>query len=169
MADVTLKYKGATIGELSESGNKTIETAGKYCEADILLEYQKSAAGSILPENILKDLEYYPGYLTSSGSVSPGTNQEVYTDFFEVGENKRFVIITDNDNGNNWVSYCAYNDNKEFISRPISQNFTGTITEFSAIGTAKFIRFTFRTFGKRFYLAEEKPFIDSIADKMKQY
>lgn len=45
MADVTLKYKGATIGELSESGNKTIETAGKYCEADILLEYIKSASG----------------------------------------------------------------------------------------------------------------------------
>lgn len=42
MADVTLKYKGATIGELSETGNKTIETAGKYCEADILLEYVKS-------------------------------------------------------------------------------------------------------------------------------
>lgn len=41
MADVTLKYKGATIAELSESGNKTIETAGKYCEADILLEYEK--------------------------------------------------------------------------------------------------------------------------------
>lgn len=41
MADVTLKYKGATIGELSETGNKTIETAGKYCEADILLEYLK--------------------------------------------------------------------------------------------------------------------------------
>lgn len=47
MADVTLKYKGATIGELSESGSKTIETAGKYCEADILLEYVKSGGGMI--------------------------------------------------------------------------------------------------------------------------
>lgn len=45
MADVTLKYKGATIGELSETGNKTIETAGKYCEADILLEYEKPQDG----------------------------------------------------------------------------------------------------------------------------
>lgn len=53
MADVTLKYKGATIGELSETGNKTIETAGKYCEADILLEYVKSAAGG-LPSQISK-------------------------------------------------------------------------------------------------------------------
>ena len=46
MADVTLTYKGDTIAELSESGNKTIETAGKYCEADILLEYEKSGGGS---------------------------------------------------------------------------------------------------------------------------
>lgn len=45
MADVTLKYKGATIGELSETGNKTIETAGKYCEADISLEYVKPQGG----------------------------------------------------------------------------------------------------------------------------
>lgn len=42
MADVTLTYKGDTIAELSESGSKTLETAGKYCEADILLEYEKS-------------------------------------------------------------------------------------------------------------------------------
>ena len=45
MADVTLTYKGATIGELSESGNKTIETAGKYCEADISLDYVKPGLG----------------------------------------------------------------------------------------------------------------------------
>lgn len=68
MADVTLKYKGATIGELSETGNKTIETAGKYCEADILLEYVKS--GVLLPyflsydvididENITKQIKNF--------------------------------------------------------------------------------------------------------------
>lgn len=46
MADVTLKYKGATIAELSESGSKTLETAGKYCEADIELAYTKPSGGS---------------------------------------------------------------------------------------------------------------------------
>lgn len=45
MADVTLTYKGATIGELSESGNKNIKTAGKYCEADISLDYVKPGPG----------------------------------------------------------------------------------------------------------------------------
>lgn len=43
MADVTLTYKGDTIAELSETGSKTLETAGKYCEDDILLEYAKSS------------------------------------------------------------------------------------------------------------------------------
>lgn len=45
MADITLTYKGDTIAELSESGSKTIETAGKYCEADILLDYVRPEGG----------------------------------------------------------------------------------------------------------------------------
>lgn len=39
MADVTLTYKGNTIAELNATGNKTIKTAGKYCEDDIELVY----------------------------------------------------------------------------------------------------------------------------------
>lgn len=44
MADVTVKYKGSTILDISASGSATLNTAGKFCEADILLEYTKSAA-----------------------------------------------------------------------------------------------------------------------------
>lgn len=46
MADVTLTYKGATIAELSDSGSKTLRTAGKYCEADIGVAYVKPGGGS---------------------------------------------------------------------------------------------------------------------------
>lgn len=46
MADVTLTYKGATIAELSESGSKTLRTAGKYCEADIGVAYVKPSGGA---------------------------------------------------------------------------------------------------------------------------
>jgi len=53
MADVTLKYKGATIGELSESGSKTIETAGKFCEDDILLEYVSKSTGAIIFNDVV--------------------------------------------------------------------------------------------------------------------
>jgi len=45
MADITLSYKGAAIGELSASGTKTIKTAGKYCEDDITLTYVSPGGG----------------------------------------------------------------------------------------------------------------------------
>ena len=57
MADVTLTYKGATIAELSDSGSKTLRTAGKYCEADIGVAYVKPgiigfSADDLLSRNI---------------------------------------------------------------------------------------------------------------------
>lgn len=48
MADVTLTYKGATIAELNDSGSKAIRTAGKFCEADIGVEYVKPSGGGVL-------------------------------------------------------------------------------------------------------------------------
>lgn len=45
MADITLTYKGNTIAEISDSGTKTLETGGTYCEADIELEYVKPSGG----------------------------------------------------------------------------------------------------------------------------
>lgn len=46
MADVEITYNNNKIVELSESGIKTLKTAGKYCEDDIVLEYVKPAASS---------------------------------------------------------------------------------------------------------------------------
>ena len=45
MADLTIRFKGQPIVELSESGTKTLKTAGKYCEGDISIEYAKPAGG----------------------------------------------------------------------------------------------------------------------------
>ena len=45
MSDLTIKYKDQPITELSESGTKTLKTAGKYCEDDITFEYSKPAGG----------------------------------------------------------------------------------------------------------------------------
>ena len=58
MADVTLTYKGQNILELSESGNKTIKTAGKYCEADVLLSYVKSGVGEADYRKAVKFFDY---------------------------------------------------------------------------------------------------------------
>ena len=45
MADLTIKFKGNPIVELSESGTKTLKTAGKYCDGDVIVEYSKPAGG----------------------------------------------------------------------------------------------------------------------------
>ena len=57
MADLTIKFKGQPIVELSESGTKTLKTAGKYCDADISVEYAKPAGGgSGFAETIVTDV-----------------------------------------------------------------------------------------------------------------
>ena len=45
MADLTIKYKGNPIVEMTDTGIKTLKTAGKYCEGDITVEYVKPAGG----------------------------------------------------------------------------------------------------------------------------
>ena len=45
MTDVTLTYKGSTIAEMSDTGTKTLKTAGKYCEGDIGVSYVKPSSG----------------------------------------------------------------------------------------------------------------------------
>ena len=43
MADVTVKYKGNTIAEMSAAGTKTLNTSGAYCEGDIEVSYAPNA------------------------------------------------------------------------------------------------------------------------------
>ena len=45
MADLTIKYKGQPIVEMTDTGTKTLKTAGKYCEDNITFEYSKPAGG----------------------------------------------------------------------------------------------------------------------------
>lgn len=45
MAEVIVKYKGSAIAELNESGSKTLETKGKYCESDIVVDYTRPDVG----------------------------------------------------------------------------------------------------------------------------
>lgn len=47
MADVTIKYKGSTITEMSETETKNLQTAGMYCEGDISVNYTKPKQGAL--------------------------------------------------------------------------------------------------------------------------
>ena len=89
MADVTLTYQGDTILELSETGNKIIETGGTYCEADILLEYVKSGGGAA--ETLVAEYE----------ATSDVAEIELSGDFGEYEYYK--VIFTGSTNAQEWI------------------------------------------------------------------
>ena len=53
---VSIKYKGSEIAALAATGTKTLNTAGKYCEGNIVVENTESGAynighGLLLDEN----------------------------------------------------------------------------------------------------------------------
>lgn len=51
---VNVKYKNNSIAELADTGTKTLKTAGKYCEADIVVENTKDAGTTITDGIIVK-------------------------------------------------------------------------------------------------------------------
>ena len=67
----TVKYKGSTIAELTESGTKTLKTSGKYCEADIVVENTKDGGGTITDGIVVKarDAEGYATEVDVYGSL----------------------------------------------------------------------------------------------------
>lgn len=117
MADVTLTYKGATIAELNDSGSKTLRTAGKFCEADIGVEYVKPESGGITPtgtkeititENgtIMEDVTNYANAriavdVPSSGGVVSGTF---------VGNNSKSISIPLSFNPDHVMIFSPYAD-----------------------------------------------------------
>lgn len=42
---VSIKYKGSEIASMDATGTKTLQTSGKYCEADIVVENTESGGG----------------------------------------------------------------------------------------------------------------------------
>lgn len=59
---VNVKYKNNSIAELTDTGTKTLKTAGKYCEADIVVENTKDGGTTITDGIVIKarDTEGYP-------------------------------------------------------------------------------------------------------------
>lgn len=53
---VNIKYKNNSIAELSDTGTKTLKTAGKYCEDDISVEYTKPTGGGGATEPYVEEV-----------------------------------------------------------------------------------------------------------------
>ena len=78
---VNIKYKNNSIAELTDTGTKTLKTAGKYCEADIIVENTKDSEAvewhqcPELVRNYLANVTYDPiDYSTSQiANYAPAT------------------------------------------------------------------------------------------------
>lgn len=70
MADVTLTYKGNTIAEMSDTGTKTLKTAGKYCEGDIGVSYIKPESGGTSDELVKQLIQTRIGSLTIPSGIT---------------------------------------------------------------------------------------------------
>lgn len=56
---VSIKYKGSEIAALTATGTKTLNTAGKYCEGDIVVENTESGGGGGSTAVSPKDINFY--------------------------------------------------------------------------------------------------------------
>ena len=73
---VNIKYKNNSIAELTDTGIKTLKTAGKYCEADIIVENTKDSEAiewHQCPEAVRN-------YLTAAKAAYPSNNNVTVID-----------------------------------------------------------------------------------------
>lgn len=65
MSDITIGYKGGTIGTMDATGTKTLLTSGKYCEDDIEIAYVKPTAPA--PTNMITNGDFSVAGATTDG------------------------------------------------------------------------------------------------------
>lgn len=70
---VSIKYKGSEIAALAASGTKTLNTAGKYCEGDIVVENTESGGSTSETWVLGKTFTMPSGLSFSAEFVSNGT------------------------------------------------------------------------------------------------
>lgn len=73
MSDINVVYKGSSIATMDATGNKTIETGGKYCEDDITIEYTRPSGGGGASENAVNFIDY-DGTIVQSYSAADFAN-----------------------------------------------------------------------------------------------
>lgn len=74
MHDIDIKYRGNSIASMSVSGSKTLQTEGKYCDSDIVVEYTKPAAPTPTLEKITKT--YTPYTYEQAEKITPSAGYD---------------------------------------------------------------------------------------------
>lgn len=87
---VNIKYKNNSIAELTDTGTKTLKTAGKYCEADIVVENTKDG-GATITDGIVVN-EWGAGYVRDRApkSITLHTNGVIGQWQFAVRDESEF-------------------------------------------------------------------------------
>lgn len=98
---VNVKYKNNSIAELSDTGTKTLKTAGKYCEADIVVENTKDGGATITdgivikafrqPDNWIQEVDYYCESGRTPNSVFSGAEYRFLT---KINYKSKITIIS---------------------------------------------------------------------------
>ena len=88
---VNIKYKNNSIAELTDTGIKTLKTAGKYCEADIIVENTKDSEAiewHQCPEavrNYLANVTYDPNNYNTSQIANYAPANAVISNYKPIG------------------------------------------------------------------------------------
>ena len=89
---VNIKYKNNSIAELTDTGIKTLKTAGKYCEADIIVENTKDSEAiewhqcPELVRNYLANVTYDPNDYSTSQIANYAPATDIISNYKPIGQ-----------------------------------------------------------------------------------
>ena len=110
MAGVDIKYKGSTIATIQGTGSKTLNTQGKYCEGDILVDYVKEGITPSGTKNITSNGTVdITNYESASVNVSPNVTAKSIT------ENGTYNASSDNVDGYSSVTVAVPVLSKQWV------------------------------------------------------
>ena len=80
---VSVKYKGAEIASMAETGTKTLLTSGKYCDADIVVENTKDSGGEPSATVAPSDITFidYDGTVVASWTLAELASKTALPDY----------------------------------------------------------------------------------------
>lgn len=133
MSDVNIKYKGASIADLNATGKKTLLTSGKYCEADIEVEYTKPGGGANIDTKTITNSDATATSLSFTGLL--GTPKAFFlrctTTLSRSSSYRHYYVATMRFNGTNTTGnrWYRYNGQVSNISSGYSYTYSnGTLT-----------------------------------------
>ena len=154
LKECVVRFTPQQEGQGTPSPKNIREIVGKssitiYQQGDDGVTHETSVSFPAVGKNLCPDISTWEsGYTNSSGDISPAnsTRLEKYSDYIPVDEleNYTFSYNADGITEQLWTCICAYDENKEYLTRHISNsNFVSR----KLIAGTRFVRLSCRTYG----------------------